>query len=263
MLGKTGTILCWALLAGWLSVSIAGAEANRVGGKFGVFGTAGYSTYAMKDFNQTIDDTKDSINNVKNDPGFGYTMPNNLDGGLTFDGGVQYAILDYLAVGVEIGALTASPIKYSVVFPVTTVDYTDPLNPVLVTTYVTNSTEFDLSTMEIGPIVRGYLPLGEKFLLNASLGVGYVSMTGKIKNEDNGTEAERAWSGHTVGVKMMAGGEYFLSDIASVGLDLGYRMAKIPEVYLQNFGVVKKDDGSNFTLDYSGLIVQVGLHFYF
>jgi hypothetical protein len=253
---------------GLVGVSLAGAEEtspNRLGGKFGVFGNIGYSSYAMGDVNSGIDGDKAYIQTLNGLPGFSGSEPTNIYGGLTYGGGVQYGINDHLAIGLEAGALSASPEKYSYTYDVQTVVYTgDPFNPISTVTETESfSYETDYSAMEVGPVVRGYLPIGERLLLNGSLGLDYVALNGTAKYTNNGQETDTTFSGSTLGVKVTVGGEVFLSNMISLGLDLGYRLANITNVKDKDGNEFKKADGSSASVDYSGLILQGGIRLYF
>ena len=258
---KFGMLAYLTATLGLLCASLANAEANRVGGKFGVFGNVGYSSYAMGDTNKNIDDIKDTMNWFSNNmPNYSGSAPSNIHGGLTYGGGVQYALTDYFAIGVEVGALTASPIKYSYSFDVPAYD---PNYPGQFTTQnISYSSEGNVFSIEAGPLIRGYWPIGDRLLLNGTLGLEYVSLNGYEKFNAPGAADNITFSGSTWGVKASIGGEVFLSDVISLGLDFGYRLAKITE--FQTSGIPSDQIIiSGGSIDYSGLLFQGGIRLYF
>jgi opacity protein-like surface antigen len=205
----------------------------------------------------------DALQTMQN--GFSGSGPSDINGGLTFGGGVQYGIMDNLAIGVEVGSLATSPVKWSYSYQALTgYDTTNPFNPTPIYSNASFSYETDFSAMEIGPVIRGYLPIGERLLLNGTLGLEYVALSGTTKYTSSlSPDQNTSFSGSTLGVKVTVGAEFFFSSLISVGVDLGYRMADITNVKDSDGNAWTKADGSSMSVDYSGLIMQGGIRLYF
>jgi len=251
-------VMVLALGLGLGVVALAEGESpNSMQGKIGLFGNLGYDTYVMTDWNDAID------NNI-NHADFGSLHYrgdlSKITGGLTLGGGAQYGILDYLIVGAEVELLTAITSG--------TVSWTN--------SYYTSdhgSEKYDVSipALAAGVFVKGALPLGERFLLTGGLGIESLMLNGKAKITDStnsNPDQTIDYTGTGVGGKILVGGEYFFNHWFSLGVDAGYRMAKINKMHYkyENYNVegdALKDDGSNMTVDYSGLILQGGVRFYF
>jgi hypothetical protein len=267
MRGKV-SVVAGMVFAGVMCAQMAGSEGmNSIGGKFGLFGNLGFSTYAMGDVNSDIKAMNDVLDARAST---GYTVEKGvlLNGGMTLNGGLHYGITNNLLVGIEAGYLMAGPVKYSYKGSITTTTAEPiPYPPYVQTTTLTvndnGAYEYTLPATEIGLVFKGFAPVGENLLLGGGLGLDYISLSGKSKYTYNDTTTEDTFTGTTVGVKIMGSGELFLTSNVSLGLDLGYRMAKISEVKDKDGNVAKYSNGSNWTVDYSGLIAQGGIRLYF
>jgi hypothetical protein len=69
--------------------------------------------------------------------------------------------------------------------------------------------------------------------------------------------------GETLSSKAWFGGEFFLTRNVALGMDAGYRDARIDEIWNARGIRVVNADGSNFSLDFSGVFAQGGLRVYF
>lgn len=232
LLAVVGVLLC-----GWA----AGAQAASVGGKFGIFGDIGFSTFTMSDVNaEMIKPVNDSAAT------FGASGKlNEINSGLTLGGGAQYGIVDNLLIGLELEYLMAgSKTDFSLMGS-------------------TNTVEISLPLLAIGGFIKGVLPLDEKLLLTGGVGVDSLSLSGKISSSGAGGSASSDIKGSGLGVRLLVGGQYFLMENFSLGLDLGYRIAKIPEIKDEHDNVAIKSNGEKATVDYSGLIARLGVGFFF
>jgi opacity protein-like surface antigen len=207
------------------------AQAAPMKGKAAVFGNFGYAMYAMDDFNKIIVE-----------PSSG-TL-DKITGGLTLGGGAQYGLFENILAGLEIQYLMAGEKKdLATHLGTATIDISAPL-------------------LEMGLFVKGALPANKMLWLTGGLGVNYLSSSGSIQTT-LGTTQEEKMNGSGVGYKIIVGGEAFVSEKISIGLDLGYRIAKIGEVKDADGNILLKPEGGNFTMDYSGGFGQLGVKVYF
>jgi len=263
MLKKAGVWTCgmaMLVLLGPIIVQGEDSHPNHVGGKFGIYGQAGYALYAMGDFNNMMNASQDEITADSQLSGFSGTTTGTLRGGLTYGGAVQYAFSNYLAIGVQGGILTAPPAKISRTITET---YYDPYRG-FVTETDTASGDLSFSAYEIGPVIRGYLPAGRRWLFNASLGLEYISasMAFRLRETYEGVDTTINYSGQTLGGTLTLGGEFFFAPWISLGIDFGYRLADVKELKTGSLppNVIQT---RNCSLDYSGPLAQGGLHLYF
>jgi hypothetical protein len=235
-------------------VSAAGvppALAVSLAGRFGIFGDVGYGGFAMGDVNREIDVANQGINAA------GYSSVDHINGGLTVTGGLTYGVLESLQVGAEAGYLSAQTAYSS-----SSNSYGSPYgSPSPGPSGPAPTYNLYVPALETGVLVRYLFPVADAFSLTGTLGLDEVFLSGYTKTDSGTTN----FTGHGFGGKLMVGGEGFLGDHFSLFGDLGYRMEKVNEVKDSDGRVLKQsgDPGNNLTVDYSGVILQGGLRFYF
>jgi hypothetical protein len=225
--------LLMAVCSVFLSLALTpSARAYPLGGKVGLFGNVGYSLYDMKEFNQEVDFT--------NSLGILGSNLNPITGGTSLGGGLEYGIAEFLLLGADVNFLNIGGGKSEGSF--------------------FNSLAFTISTpaMEVGPFIRLVLPISDLFNLSVAGEADWFRAMEQVQNQ----LVSRTFTGSTVGVKVMAGGEIFAAPWMSVGIDVGYRFAKVTELK-DGDTVLKNETGQNSELDYSGVFYQGGLRFYF
>jgi len=121
-----------------------------------------------------------------------------------------------------------------------------------------------LPLLAVGAFAKGVIPVSDSFLFTAGLGLDYISASGEVKySSSSGYSSSDKLSGTGVGVKILAGAQYFFGSNFSLSGELGYRIAKITTVYDKDGEVWKAGPDDNMYLDYSGVIVRLGANVYF
>jgi hypothetical protein len=215
---------CWAQEGVW----------NSLDHRYGLYGCLGYAAYTMKDANAEIDRTNQ----------FFSSNLGKITGGLDLGLGLVYGFSDFIQVGAEIGTVTGGTKG----------------NPVPDTTV-----EWNVPAYEAGLFVSLTAPLEDTFLLSLGAGIYSLSVDTASYVTDDPYFGHRSSDlrGTGLGYKFTGGAQVFLGEHLALGAELGYRLAKITE--LTDGGSVKwlNADGTNFTLDYSGVFGRGGVYWYF
>jgi hypothetical protein len=247
---KAAGMLCVLALATTLGATSASAGPNRLGGKFGVVGNFGGSLVSMSALNDSLDGTVLGFTILGYD-----SVATHIIGGPQFNAGVQYAIFDYLAAGVEGGMVMPNTGAYTIKGSLTGFDHFD------------EEVDFNLPATEFGVYIKGMLPAGSHFLFNAQLGLDLVNLSGTFTDKDNltGTSQTGTLTGSTVGIKAQVGLEVFLAQFLSLGLDLGYRSADITSVTAKDSNGNEIPTNNNYVTEvsYTGVYGQGGIRIYF
>ena len=208
---------------------------------FEIYLAGGTAYYAMGDLNRDIDRFNVSLKY------YGFQTIENLNSGNEFTGGLAYWIFDYLALGVEIGYLTAELDSY----PAPEYHYHD-----------------NIPALEMGGFVKTGTWLNHEILAGAKAGVYQLSCYGAEHEETlagYGTYSYR-YAGTDLSWKFSGYLDYFFSANLALGIELGYRWAAIHSVKTvigSQTELKTNPDGSNFQLDYSGLFALGAVKFYF
>lgn len=232
------------LLAGALLLFAGSSQAqydymNSIAGRWGVAGNAGYALYAMNNVNSDIDNVNNFVTSL------GGSSLEKITGGLNVNASVFYGLTDYLLLGMEFGGLNA---------------YTEN------EAFPGELQSYYVSGLEFGVFGKAVFPVEETFLW--TLGLGLIGVTTSdaeyhLAGTGGGTLVQ-TYKGTAAGVKIMGGGEWFLTPYMAVGAEIGYRYAKIEEVTDRDeIARWVNGDGSNFTIDYSGPYGQGGIRVYF
>lgn len=231
------------LLTGGLVLGLAlHAQALSVANKLNLFGDVGFCTVAMADINSEM---IQPINDLMSAMRVSGSIDLMQRAG-TFGGGVQYGITDYLLVGAEAGSIIAQTEGW---FPM-------PLGPTVGYIYF-------LPLFTAGVTAKYAWPVSDTILLTAGAGMDYLSLNGKLEITDSVSTYTTQLNGTGIGAKVLAGGQLFLSEHFSLGVDVGYRLAVIPEIKDQDGVVAKKRNGENMTADFSGLIARLVVGMWF
>ncbi|MCK5218475.1 outer membrane beta-barrel protein [bacterium] len=234
-------IILTLLFAVWAIPGSAHAYAdyvNSVAQRYCAYVNFGYGSYAMNDINDFLDLSNSSF------VAFGGTPTPKIVGGLNFMLGAAYGISDYMIAGFEYGGLVAQTEN-------------QPLPEV--------TQGIDIPAVEVGFFLKLALPMQNIFLLTMGAGMYHFSLLdGIYEVEDPATYFSETFSGSTLAYKVMGGGEVFLNENFSLSADIGYRIANISEITDASESVIwTNQDGSNFTIDFSGLFWQAGIKYYF
>jgi hypothetical protein len=215
----------------------AGAP-NDVTFRVGLFGDLGYSTYALGDENQYIDQL-----NADSSRSGGKSI-NHITGGLTGGLGMTFGMAEFCQIGFEYEGLGA---------------YTNG------TLVLGESVTISLPASEFGGFLKLVAPVEDRWLLSFGLGLYNLWIdndTEKFTLPD-GTATSNTFYGSGLATKLWMGGEFFLTHHLSLGVDAGYRFARINDVTDQNGVAWFNSDGSKLTMDYSGPFARTALQFYF
>lgn len=221
-------MLISGLMLGGLFNPALADSANQLGGKFGISGNIGYNLYAM-----------DDIYGEMAGPGISL----DVSSGLSFDGGVSYAITDELMIGLEAAMLQANH----------TYEWD---------AFYSYKNEYNLPALEAVVVAKYLIPCGDNILLSVGAAAGLLTMDGILKFGVDGYETlDTEISGSTIDIKLMAGSQIFLSPWLAWNVDLGYRMAKITEVTIDSTDSIT--DTEIESVDYTGLFAKTGISLYF
>jgi hypothetical protein len=169
---------------------------------------------------------------------------------------VEYGLADDILLGVS----------YSSFFPFTEIRIGSWLTPDRVYGIYLDADQFGLGARKVWW-------QGESFLLYASAELLYVRLTRaresykeRIIFTSMRTVESLRYRGQTVGCKVSGGLDLFIFGWLSLNSELGFRYACIGEVKgVQDDGTestLHNPDGSNFTLDYSGVFIKGGIRFW-
>jgi|GEM_PF-4871131 len=211
---------------------------NHLGLHLGIYGNAGMGAFAMHDENQYLQDFNADSRSL------GGNSIRLLDSGPTWNVGVLYGIHNRVAVGLEYEALYAET-------------HGTPLPG--------ESFAIHLPASSFGAFAKALAPVGRRLLFSAGVGVYslWLDQAYERYSRDTGTSTTWSYYGRTTAVKAWLGMEFFFLPTVSLGVDGGYRSARIGLVTDEEGRTWRNPDGSNFTVDYSGPFAQAGVRAYF
>ncbi len=234
-----------------------GTGYNNIYHKFGVFGNLGGSTYFMTSINETID-----LGNRN-----ATTKTPNIYGGFNLDSGVQFGLTDRLLLGLDMAFLFAGTSRKSTDRML--VGYTYYGTPIY--SDVTTESTMDIPAFVIGPTFKYAMPMGQKMLMTFGGGLDFVSVNGTGKYTQSSSAgtitSDNKYTGSGFGLRLLVGGEYFLTPMLALGADCGFRYAYVGQLndkdgrkiqYTTDGGTLK-----DLTADYSGLFIKGGVRLYF
>ncbi|MCD4812275.1 hypothetical protein K8S19_01065 [bacterium] len=230
-------------------------SANTLGGKFILSLNPGLAFFAMQDMNTKINDEQSGF--------MGITPSENLSTlslGLDLGNALQYGLNDNLVLGIGFSYLsTNTSAKVGA----------GPLYPPQDEYY-----EINVPAVELGLLAKAAFALTPTLLLTIGGEVTTLGLAGAGETlESRGTVTGRVYSstdlhyqGATFGFKLMTGIDFFIWEWLSLGVEGGYRHARFEEVRAEISGrdaALTNQDGSHFTLDYSGAFIHYTFRFYF
>lgn len=123
------------------------------------------------------------------------------------------------------------------------------------------SLEYSLPANVLYGGVQYNLPSESPFKIGFAGAIGLAMAAGEIRYTESG---EGSFSGDVEGSGVLFQGQlvgdYYAAPTVVICPSVGYRLAKIGEFEVDN-DIVYNDDGSKMELDYSGLILRLGLKF--
>ena len=225
--------------------------------------SGGYATVGMDDMNKILQSQKEQFD-LMNYGGTGSTSLTKFGSGMFLAVDAGYEVLSGISIGPKIVYLSCSQAKITAEGSLSglsfkieqTVDAS--LMPLMVGGYY--STKITDKISLLGGIYLGY---GLANLKSVARGeqTGQPSQSVEVPNDGSGFVGE-----------ISADVKYAIAPNVSLGVNLGYRLAKIdelkatkdvPEIYVKKGDVIKDANGKTIPADYSGLTIGVGLTFKF
>jgi hypothetical protein len=230
--------------------------------------SGGYATVGMDDMNKTLQSTKEQfdlgIEEIKNSGGTGSTSLTKFGSGIFLAVDAGYEVLSGISIGPKIVYLSCSQAKLTA--EASFGGYSGKFEQTV-----------DASLMPLMVASRYSTKITDKISLlgGTYLGYGLANLKSVVKFEQTGQPSQS--------VEVPADGSGFVGEISadvkyaitpnvSLGVNLGYRLAKIdelkatkdvPEFNIKKGDVIKDEDGKTIPADYSGLTIGVGLTFKF
>jgi len=233
--------------------------------------SAGYATVGMDDMNKSLQSQKEQfdliIENLNNSGLTASTSLTKFGSGIFLAVDAGYEVLSGISIGPKIVYLSCSQAKVKVegslsgqIFKIEhTVDAS--LIPLMVGGYY--STKITDKISLLGGIYLGYGLANLKYVFRVELEqTGDLSQNIEVPNDGSGFVGE-----------ISADVKYAIAPNVSLGVNLGYRLAKIDELKVTkdvpDFDIkkgdvfIKDENGKAIPADYSGLTIGVGLTFKF
>lgn len=245
----------FSLLFLTLALLPASLPAAPVGGKFLLSLHPGFGFFAMRDLNRLLADRHSVL--LPSPPG--QPAPG-MSWGLDLGTSIQYGVWDYLLVGLDISYLTtdtSAKVGSSTVFPPQDLYYA-----------------LRIPALELSATVRLAWPVGRMLLLTAGAGWSFLSLvnaeeslesrssvTGTVYSSQSIPFGGRGW-----GSKVMAGAEFWVWEWFSLGLEAGYRWARVQPVQAGSGAgaiTLRNASGGDLSADYNGPFVRYRFNFYF
>lgn len=238
-------IVLWALFI--VAVAAVGTSAQ-----VSLYAQGGYSTYALAELNDLIDE----INAYRESLGGDHDPMNHLKGGFTVSGGLAFPVannvalragVEYLNLGKSVGT------RSNTVLPA-----------------VAPAGSVDKSTVTLSSSALGYT-LGATYLVaegnvntHVTAGVGYYTVSKFFDVSSGGTTTlEVNSSGSGLGFNVDLEGTYAISSNTDLLFGVGYRVLKVNEMKTKDGTVVLGVDGDPLVTDLSGFSLRGGVVYRF
>ncbi|MEW6515651.1 MAG: hypothetical protein AB1439_01925 [candidate division FCPU426 bacterium] len=241
------------LLSGLLPAFLPAAP---LGGRFMLSLHPGLGFFSMDDLNRALAVRHSVLLPLPTTP----SVPS-MSWGLDLGTGLQYGICDYLLAGLDLSYLTTdTSVKLGAGAPFPPQDQYYILR---------------VPALELSGVVRAAWPVNHLLVLSAGAGWSFISLTNASEAmESRGTLTGTVYSSQGIpfrgqgwGMKAMAGVEFWVWEWFSLGLEAGYRWAKIESILakdLQGAEITPQTPGgSDLSIDYSGPFVRYQFNFYF
>jgi hypothetical protein len=253
--------------------------------------SAGYVTVGMDDMNKSLQSQKERFDQAIKaledlGAGTGSTSLTKFGSGIFLAVDAEYEVLSGISIGPKIVYLSCSQAKLTAELPAMTgiINIEQTVDASLIPLMVGGrySTKITDKISLLGGVYLGY-GLANYKSVNKSELIGTYFMSSITKtNLKAGLQKDNS-SQLSQNVEVPAGGLGFVGEISadvkyaitpnvSLGVNLGYRLAKIdelkatkdvPEFNIKKGDVIKDENGKTIPADYSGLTIGVGLTFKF
>jgi hypothetical protein len=207
--------------------------------RFFWYGNIGAAAYAMRDINQWIGGNNRVFSH------YNLAAEPEISQGFTFGTGLGFWISNYFSLGAELCGLEA--------------DTSGGAN------YLRE--EMSLGALEIGGFVKAATPLNNGVYIAFTLGMSSLSLQDATIHDYVSGYSDRYLTliGSALSVKTAVSLEYLSGQNVGVGLDLGYRSAKITNVKGNNGSKtlpLVNADRTPLSIDYSGFYILAGVRIY-
>lgn len=211
-----------------LLVLLASPAIARPGPWIGASGSWG--TYTMSDVNDEVT----AINALL--AGTGLSM-DEINNGFGFGGAAGIGIADRISLGFGYERLSAST------------DVGD----------ASGSLEYDFPANAFRLLGQYDFPTTSTFVGHVGFGVGFVTEAGSVTVSASGVGSQSGDVSGSGGLfEGLIGGELWAAPQFAITMDGGFRYAKVSEVKVEDV-VVRNADGSKYTIDYTGVLVRLGV----
>lgn len=215
----------------------------------------GISWYAMRDMNRLMESTPTGWMQITPSE----TM-SPLGLGLNFDSSLHYCLTSNFLAGLDFAYLvtdSSAKVNASAIFP-PQVDYY----------------KISLPAFEWGASVKGVLPINNSFQLTVGAGLSWISLVNagesyEARSKPSGlvfSSSRILYQGAGISTRLTLGLDWMVWEWFSLGIEGGYRMAKITTIKAIIRGeetTLTLPDHSNLTVDYSGPFLVYAFRFYF
>jgi len=250
--------------------------------------SAGYVTVGMDDMNKSLQSQKEqfdqTIEFLKDFGGTGSTSLTKFGSGIFLAVDAGYEVLSGISIGPKIVYLSCSQAKLTAEIPAITgiINIEQTVDASLIPLMVGGrySTKITDKISLLGRVYLGYGLANYKSVKKSELiGTYFLSSITNLKSGvkiDNSLQSsqnvEVPAGGLGFVVEISADVKYAITPNVSLGVNLGYRLAKIdelkatkdvPEFDVKKGDVMKDENGKTIPADYSGLTIGVGLTFKF
>ncbi len=208
-------------------------------GRFSIGGHLGYGFFAMDDVNKGIDEGNDELRAM----GFYVLNSEKFTGGFVGDFEIRYAFLEELMLGLGFGYIRSDADN----------EYSYRAQSIIL--------EGEVSIFPIFMNLYYYKYFKSGMNLYGGAGFSYLA-GGRLLFSSYGEESEAKGDG--TGFQITGGLEYLTGNHLSIGAEIMYRYAVVPEIRdtLDN-AILVNSDGTKTTLDFSGLNFLGSIRIYF
>jgi len=249
----------WIVMVPIGLLMLIGASCNAakdVKGEFGIGGNVGYALMDIKGVNDFINLNEDIFTNL-----FGYTTESKdyHTGGISYRGEISYGVTSSVVLTGTLGSLVSTG-WYAATGP-TDIRFDDSVS----------ATFFGAGLSVVGVLPTG----GQTVNLSFGGGADYYRVNYRMLHTETGNpDQERIAEGSKIGYHLGGGLAWYLTDNISLGIDVIYRIMRLPQLT-----TVKDDWGlsgvgepfqvysglfttKNLEIDLSGLGVYLGICFH-
>jgi opacity protein-like surface antigen len=256
--------------------------------KFNLNISGGYATVGMDNMNKSLQSQKEqfdqTIEFLKDFGGTGSTSITKFGSGIFLAVDAGYEVLSGISIGPKIVYLSCSQAKLTAevqsFFGIINIEQTVDASLIPLMVGGRYSTKITEKISLLGGVYLGYglanyksVEKSEKIISNYGFSITNLKSSVKMDNSLQPSQnVEVPADGLGFVGEISADVKYAITPNVSLGVNLGYRLAKIdelkatkdaPEFNIKKGDVIKDENGKTIPADYSGLTIGVGLTFKF